>query len=81
MRQQQALATLILAVGLLVMPARASAGPASRWFLEHLALDVAAVTAWRVAWADERNPGFNMIGGGGELHLSLIHISEPTRPY
>ena len=71
MRQQQALATLILAVGLLVMPARASAGPASRWFLEHLALDVAAVTAWRVAWADERNPGFNMIGGGGELHFGL----------
>ncbi|MBL8632246.1 MAG: hypothetical protein JNM40_03415 [Myxococcales bacterium] len=62
---------LMLALAIWLLPAQASAGPRSRWFLEHLALDVAGVTAWRVAWADERNPGFNMIGGGAELHFGL----------
>jgi len=70
-RAQRALAAFLLAALLVLVPGRASAGPAGRWFLEHLALDVAAVTAWRVAWADERNPGFNMIGGGAELHFGL----------
>ena len=67
----RAICGLLVALGLWLLPTQASAGPKSRWFLEHLALDVAGVTAWRVAWADERNPGFNMIGGGAELHFGL----------
>jgi hypothetical protein len=70
-RASRVFAVVVLLAGLFIAPARVSAGPASNWFVEHLALDVAAVTAWRVAWADERNPGFNMIGGGGELYFGL----------
>ncbi len=71
MRFRHAACVLAVLLLLLVSPRRAEAGPGSRWFLDHLALDVAAVTSWRVAWADERNPGFNMLGGGGELHFGL----------
>ncbi|HMY57388.1 MAG TPA: hypothetical protein PK472_04000, partial [Pseudomonadota bacterium] len=69
MRRSRAAGALLLGLVLTAVPVRAETGPGSRWFLEHMALDVAAVTAWRVAWADERNPGFNMLGGGGELHF------------
>ena len=71
MRLRRAACALLAFLALSAAPLRAEAGPGSRWFLEHLALDVAAVTSWRVAWADERNPGFNVLGGGGELHVGL----------
>ncbi len=71
MRLRRAASALAILLVVLLSPLRAEAGPGSRWFLDHLALDVAAVTSWRVAWADERNPGFNMLGGGGELHFGL----------
>lgn len=62
---------LFVVAGLFCAPSKALGNPAGAWFLDHLALDVAAVTAWRVAWTDDRNPGFNMLGGGGELHLGM----------
>ncbi|HMU39707.1 MAG TPA: hypothetical protein PKE31_11925 [Pseudomonadota bacterium] len=49
----------------------ARGNPVQSWFVDHMALDLAAVTSWRVAWADERNPGFNMVAAGGELHVGL----------
>ncbi len=50
---------------------RAVAAEPSNWLADHIAFDVAGVTGWRAAWADERNPGFQILGGGGEVNLGL----------
>jgi hypothetical protein len=49
----------------------ASAAEPNRWLADHLALDGAAVASFRVALGDDRNPGFQTLGGGGELNLGL----------
>lgn len=41
------------------------------WLAEHLALDASGVATWRVAWAEEKNPGFHFLGGGGEFNIGL----------
>lgn len=62
------------AVAILLLLASApalAAPPASSWLADHIAFDIAGVTGWRAAWADERNPGFQILGGGGEVNLGL----------
>lgn len=49
----------------------AVAGDASRYLAEHVAFDVSGVMTWRAAWADDRSPGFQALGGGGEVLLGL----------
>lgn len=49
----------------------ASAAEPNRWLADHLALDASAAASFRVALGDDRNPGFQTLGGGGELNLGL----------
>lgn len=42
-----------------------------RFVREHLAFEVSAVGGFRSAWADERNPGFHLAGGGAEVNIGL----------
>jgi hypothetical protein len=49
----------------------AVAAESERFVAEHLAFEVAGVVAWRSAWADERNPGFQLAGGGPEVNIGL----------
>ena len=53
---------------LLPAPALAARG---RWIKEHLALDAAAIVGWRAGWVDDQHPGFQAVGGGGEVNLGL----------
>lgn len=61
---------LVLLLELLVDTPAFAAEP-NRWLADHLALDGAAVASFRVALGDDRNPGFQTLGGGGELNLGL----------
>jgi hypothetical protein len=54
----------------LLAPGVATAAP-THWLADHIAFDISAITGWRAAWADERNPGFQILGGGGEVNLGL----------
>ena len=56
-----------------VRPAAAAetVASAARYLGDHLAFDVAGVGTWRAAWTDDRNPGFHLGGGGGEINLGL----------
>jgi hypothetical protein len=56
---------------LLVASTALAAPPPPSWLADHIAFDIAGVTGWRAAWADERNPGFQILGGGGEVNLGL----------
>jgi len=51
--------------------AAGAAASAARYVGDHLAFDIAGVGTWRAAWADDRNPGFHLAGGGGEINLGL----------
>lgn len=66
----RALAFLVL-VGILCSAAPAAAVEPRRFFAEHLTLELAAVGSWRSSWAEERNPGFHIGGGGGEINFGL----------
>jgi hypothetical protein len=48
----------------------ASAAPAA-WLADHIAFDISAIGGWRAAWADDRNPGYQILAGGGEVNLGL----------
>ena len=61
----------MLAAGLGLVTSPAAAEPPKNWLADHIALDISAITGWRAAWADERNPGFQILGGGGEVNLGL----------
>jgi hypothetical protein len=61
-----------LALGLGLLGEReAAAKQDSQWLAEHLAFDVSGAAGWRVAWAENKNPGFHFIGGGGEVNIGL----------
>lgn len=47
------------------------ASSAARYLGDHLAFDVSAVGTWRAAWTDDRNPGFHLAAGGGEINIGL----------
>jgi hypothetical protein len=49
----------------------AQAIEAKRFLADHLTLELAAVGSWRSSWAEERNPGFHVGGGGAELNFGL----------
>ena len=49
----------------------AHAAEPKRFLADHLTLEVAAIGSWRSSWAEERNPGFHLGGGGGEINLGL----------
>lgn len=65
------LGAAVIAVWLALSAARAGAVEPGRWLADHIAFDIAGVAGWRAAWADERNPGFQILGGGGEINLGL----------
>lgn len=44
---------------------------AKRFLADHLTMEIAGVGSWRSSWADERNPGFHVAGGGAELNFGL----------
>lgn len=50
---------------------RVAAAAPSRWLAEHILFDVSALAGWRASWADDRNPGYQILGGGGEVNLGL----------
>lgn len=60
-----------VAMVLALSSTRAQAAEQRNWLADHIAFDIAALTGWRAAWADERNPGFQILGGGGEVNLGL----------
>lgn len=65
---------------LCALPALLVSGPAAaksdaQWLAEHLALDAGGTVGWRVAWAEQKNPGFHFLGGGGEFNIGLEFTS------
>ena len=68
---RRGLAAVLLAAWLALWSRPAAAAPPTSWLADHIAFDIAGITGWRAAWADERNPGFQILGGGGEINLGL----------
>ena len=62
---------MLLAACLTLGSGAAFAAPPTSWLADHIAFDIAGITGWRAAWADERNPGYQILGGGGEVNLGL----------
>lgn len=66
------LALVVLGLWELCFPMRGALGAEpKRFFADHLTLELAAVGSFRASWAEERNPGFHVGGGGGELNFGL----------
>jgi len=67
----RALALVLCALFMGLSAKAAQAAEPGRFLAEHLSVELAAVGGWRVSWADERNPGFHIGGGGGEVNIGL----------
>jgi hypothetical protein len=62
---------IALVLSLVSVETKAAGAEAGRYLAEHLAFELAGVGSWRASWADNRNPGFQIAGGGAEMNLGM----------